>query len=410
MFDMYKKSLRIIAVLSICFFQNVSAETTDNFANPIPFEQWKTNFGKTALKKGVKKSTLDKHFYPVKRLPQVIVYDRRQPEFSRTFGQYITSALSETRRARAKAMYKKHKATLDKIAKKYGVQPRFLVSFWGLETNFGRHTGKMNIIPSLATLTHDLRRSEFFGNELILALKIIQDGHIKRNKFQGSWAGAFGQTQFMPSTFTAYAVDGDGDGVKDLWGSFNDIFASSSNFLKSVGWKRGETWGREVKINNPNFDWSITGHKTLKTLKQWSELGVTKYDGSPLDTSFEGVASIIIPDGAKGPKFLVYNNFRRILNWNRSDYYALAVGLLADDIIGIDGMAWIPPKNEKAISRDDYKFVQTILQKYGYYSSAIDGVFGSGSRASLKKYQKKHGLPADGHLSSEMLKFVKENK
>ncbi|MGB1360499.1 MAG: lytic murein transglycosylase [Alphaproteobacteria bacterium] len=386
------------------------AEIKDNFANPVSFEDWKIGFAKRAKAKGVSEATLQKSFYHIKRLPKVIVYDRRQPEFSRTFGQYITSALSQTRTKRARAMYKKHKKTLDKIAKKYGVQPRFLVAFWGLETNFGRHVGKMDIVRSLATLSHDLRRAKFFENELILALKIMQNGHIKGKTFYGSWAGAFGQTQFMPSTFTAYAVDGNGDGVKDLWGSFDDIFASSSNFLKSVGWKRDETWGRQVKINNDNFDWALTGHKTKKTLKQWADLGVVKYDGSNLDTSFKGKASIIIPAGANGPKFLVYNNFRRILNWNRSDFYALAVGLLADDIVGVDGMDWTPPKNEKAISRADFKFVQSVLKQHGFYNSAIDGVFGSGSRASLKLYQQKHNLPADGHLSNEMLKFVKENK
>ena len=212
------------------------------------------------------------------------------------------------------------------------------------------------------------------------------------------------------STFTAYAVDGDDDGVKDLWGSFDDIFSSSANFLNKVGWKKGETWGRQVKIINDDFDWSVTGHKTLKTLKQWSKLGVVKYDSSKLDTSFNGKASLIIPAGAKGPKFLVYNNFRRILNWNNSDFYALAVGLLSDDIVGINGMNWVPPKNEKSISRNDYKFVQKVLKSYGYYNSKIDGVFASGSKHSLKLYQKKHNLPADGHLSNEVLKYIKDNK
>ncbi|MFL2659857.1 MAG: lytic murein transglycosylase [Alphaproteobacteria bacterium] len=406
----YKFIFNITLCLIFSCFGFANAQYKDNFSNPISFEQWKKDFGKIAESKGVKKTILNKYFYKIESLPKVIVYDRRQPEFSRTFGQYITSALSETRRSRAKQMYKKHKFELDKIASKYGVQPRFIVAFWGLETNFGRHTGKMDIIRSLATLSHDLRRSEFFSNELILALKIIQYGHVDGNQFYGSWAGAFGQTQFMPSTFTAYAVDGDGDGVKDLWGSFDDIFSSSANFLNKVGWKKGETWGRQVKIINDDFDWSVTGHKTLKTLKQWSKLGVVKYDGSKLDTSFNGKASLIIPAGAKGPKFLVYNNFRRILNWNNSDFYALAVGLLSDDIIGGNGMNWVPPKNEKSISRNDYKFVQKVLKSYGYYNSKIDGVFASGSKHSLKLYQKKHNLPADGHLSNEVLKYIKDNK
>ncbi len=333
----------VTLLLGLCV--NVSYAKKD-FDNLTPFDTWKQDFVSRAKSQGVRQKTLDEAFMHIRRNPKVIVYDRRQPEFSRTFGQYISSALSKTRVNRAKQEYIKNKTLLDNVAKKYGVSPHYLVAFWGLETNFGSYTGKMDIIRSLATLSHDLRRAGFFEKELILALKIIQDGHAKSSSFQGSWAGAFGQTQFMPSTFTAYAVDGDGDGKKDLWGSKLDIFSSSSNFLAKVGWKRSEDWGQEVKINNPNFSWNLSGHQVRKTLVEWKKIGVEGIDGKPLDVNINGKASLILPAGANGPKFLVYTNFRKILIWNRSDYYALAVGLLANKIIGVQDMTWKPRKGE----------------------------------------------------------------
>ena len=304
-------------------------------------------------------------------------------------------------------MYKKHKPMLDSISTTYGVEPHYLVAFWGLETNFGRHTGDMDIISSLATLSHDLRRSDFFENELILALKIIQNGHATRENFIGSWAGAFGQTQFMPSTFTAYAIDADADGKKDLWNSKLDFFTSSANFLNSVGWRRGEHWGREVKISNSNFDWQLSGHNVPKTLAEWSDMDITDVNGRPLDTSFVGMARLILPAGANGPKFLVYTNFRKILMWNRSDFYALSVGLLANKLLNLPDMSWKPRKDEKSLSRTDFMIIQKFLKDKGFYTAEIDGVFGSGSRQALKVYQKSSGLMADGHADNTILKHIK---
>ena len=378
-----------------------------DFDNPIPFDTWKKSFKNRAIDQGISQNTLNRAFANVTRNPKVITYDRRQPEFSRTFGQYIGSALSETRVSRAREMYKQHKPMLDNISAKYGVAPHYLVAFWGLETNFGRHTGKMDIIRSLATLSHDLRRSDFFEKELILALKIIQNGHAVRKTFLGSWAGAFGQTQFMPSTFTAYAVDGDGDGKKDLLNSKLDIFSSSANFLSRVGWRRGEHWGREVKISTSDFDWQQSGNKVKKTLTEWSDLGVTDIDGNTLDKSFNGKVRLVLPAGASGPKFLVYTNFRKILVWNRSDFYALGVGLLANKILNLPDMSWKPKKGEKSLSRKDFMSIQKFLHDKGFYTSAIDGVFGSGSRQALKSYQKSSGLITDGHADSQMLKHIK---
>ena len=378
-----------------------------NFDNPIPFETWKKSFKIRAINQGVTQNTLNRAFANVKRNPDVIVSDRRQPEFSRTFGQYISYALSETRVSRAREMYKKHKPMLDSISTTYGVEPHYLVAFWGLETNFGRHTGDMDVISSLATLSHDLRRTDFFEKELILALKIIQNGHATRKTFLGSWAGAFGQTQFMPSTFTAYAIDADSDGKKDLWNSKLDIFSSSANFLNSVGWRRGEHWGGEVKISASNFDWQHSGHGVQKTLAEWSDLGVVDVNGNSLDTSFIGMAKLILPAGASGPKFLVYTNFSKILVWNRSNFYALSVGLLANKILNLPDMSWVPKKDEQSLSRKDLMVIQQLLQKEGFYTSVIDGVFGSGSKQALKEYQKSNNLIADGYADSMLLKYIK---
>ncbi len=405
-----KISKIIIILLWVIFTLNNSF--AQKFDNPKSFEQWKIEFTARALKQGITQTTLDRAFVGKTRNAKVIFYDRRQPEFTSTFQQYIRGALSETRIMRAKVNYKKNIDLLVNVYNKYSVQPRFLIAFWGLETNFGTNIGNLDVIRSLATLSHDLRRSGFFEKELILALKIIQDGHAQSSNFKGSWAGAFGQTQFMPSTFASYSVDGDGDGLKNLWESKSDIFSSSANFLNKVGWNGKQSWGVRVSVLPANFNWQLSGHKTRKTLGQWEKLGIRTADGKSLlaNSNYMGLASLLLPAGSKGPKFLVFNNFRKILNWNRSDNYALAVGLLADEIAGKQYKSLTTASGGRALNRDDYMKIQFFLKQQGFYHNGVDGVFGSKSKNALKKYQHSEGMIADGFADEKILKHIKERR
>ncbi len=297
------------------------------------FEAWLKGVRAEALKKGIKGKTLDVALKGVKPIPRVIELDRRQPEFTLTFQEYITRVVPQSRIKAGRARLAKHRALLDTVAKKFGVQARFIVALWGIESDYGRVTGGFSVIPALATLAHDGRRSKYFRGELFHALKILDEGHIAADKMVGSWAGAMGQSQFMPSSFRAYARDFDDDGRRDIWTTLPDVFASAANYLKRSGWKGDQTWGRKVRLPK-GFDRSLADLKVRRTLPEWSKLGVRNADGGPLPARALK-ASVILPSkGGKGPAFLVYNNYRTILKWNRSHYFAMAVGRLSDAIGG----------------------------------------------------------------------------
>jgi membrane-bound lytic murein transglycosylase B len=272
----------------------------------------------------------------VKLIERVIELDRSQPEFTLTFAQYLERVVPVSRQNRAKARFDEHRDLLKEIGQTYGVQPRFVVALWGIETDFGRVQGGFKVIPALVTLAYDGRRSEFFRKELMDALHIIEEGHISAEEMNGSWAGAMGQSQFMPSSFRQYAQDYDKDGHKDIWTTQSDVFASAANYLKSVGWQDDMTWGREVKlpssgVASPDKAMALHDNKTKKSLPEWAKLGVLSADGSALPTR-PLQARLVLPDGADGPAYLVYANYEAILRWNRSNYFAIAVGTLADSM------------------------------------------------------------------------------
>ena len=245
------------------------------------FEAWLEDFKAEARGKGISDGTLAKAFEGVTPLARVLELDQRQPEFTLTLGRYLKNAVTEQRVNQGRELLARHGGLLQKVSREYGVQPRFLVAFWGLESNFGEFTGGFSVIAALATLAHDTRRSEFFRRELMHALKIIEQGHIGAETMSGSWAGAMGQLQFMPSTFTGYAIDGNADGKNDIWHSLPDIFASAANYLSAVGWRGDETWGREVMLP-AGFDWELAGLGTKKTLGDWQALGVRRARGGDL--------------------------------------------------------------------------------------------------------------------------------
>ncbi len=321
-------NIRILAIAG-ALSAALAAFPADAESDPA-FEAWLTGLRTEALDAGIRQETLDASFVGVAPIPRVIELDRRQPESTLTFEQYVDRIVSNARIERGRARLAENSPLLQEVSAKFGVQPRFIVALWGIETNFGQNTGGFSVIAALATLAYDGRRSQFFRKELLDALRIIDEGHIRPEHMKGSWAGAMGQSQFMPSSFMNFAYDFDGDGAKDIWNTSADVFASAANYLSGVGWKSDITWGREVRLPD-GFDPALADLKVVKQLSEWQSLGVRRADGRDLPAR-DIPASVIFPGKVGGPAYLVYDNYRALLRWNRSLYFATAVGLLSDQI------------------------------------------------------------------------------
>ncbi len=371
------------------------------------FQSWLQGVRAEATSAGISEATLSAALDGLQPNPKVIELDRRQPEFTESFWTYLDKRVSETRITRGRELLSKHRGLLDEIERTYGVQPRFLITFWGLETNFGGYMGTFPTIQSLATLAHDPRRSDFFRTQLLAALRIVDEGHITSGAMIGSWAGAMGQPQFMPTTFARHAVDHDGDGRRDIWTTLPDVFASAAKFLKSAGWRGDQTWGREVMLP-PGFDFALEGKQTRKSLAEWQALGVRRIDGTNLPQPPGFAASVIAPAGAKGPAFLTYQNFRSTLSWNNSVLYAISVGHLSDRIAG--GGPLRTPRSEdlQPLSRAQVTEIQTLLASRGLDPGPADGVLGSQTRAAIKEFQRSRALPPDGHADLAILDALRE--
>ena len=297
-----------------------------------PFSAWMDELRREALSQGISSDTLDAALTDVAPIPRVLELDRKQPEFTLTFQQYMDRVVPQGRVDIGKQKLRENRVLLEEVSRKYGVQPKYIVAFWGIETDFGRLTGGFPVVPALATLAYDGRRSAYFRKELINALTILNGKHIEPAQMTGSWAGAMGQCQFMPSSFLSYAIDFDGDGRKDIWSSKADVFASAANYLARSGWKGDQTWGRPVKLP-ADFDRKLVGANVQKTIGEWQKLGVRRTDGGDLP-SRDLMASIVLPEEGQKAAFLVYNNYQTILKWNRSTFFAVAVGTLAERIGG----------------------------------------------------------------------------
>jgi membrane-bound lytic murein transglycosylase B len=294
------------------------------------FSAWMQELRKEAMSKGISEETLDRTLAGVEPDSKIIKLDRNQPEFKQTFEQYLNKTVTWSRILKGRRLLLEHRDLLDQTRSVYGVQPRFLVAIWAMETNFGSYMGSRPIIQSLVTLAYDKRRSAFFRKELFHALTILDEGHIDVTHMKGSWAGAMGQVQFMPSSFISYAVDADKDGRKDIWNSLPDVFASAANYLSGYNWNGNWTCGREVRLPL-DFDQSLAGMNTKKILSEWQQLGVRRIIGTDLPEANIS-ASLIMPGGSNGPAFLVYKNYRSLYRWNRSHLYALAVCRLSDKL------------------------------------------------------------------------------
>ena len=294
------------------------------------FSAFLSGVRRDAAAHGIRGSTIEIALRRAQYLPHVIELDRKQPESTLTFAEYLDKVVTAQRMDGARRQLAENRVLLDGIWRRYNVEPRFVVALWGIESDFGKIMGNYAVVSALATLAYDGRRSSYFRGELISALRILDQGHIRADDMTGSWAGAMGQCQFMPSTFLGYAVDYDGDGRKDIWNDRADALASIANFISHLGWRGGEGWGREVVLP-AGFDSRYTGLEVKRPTGEWSRLGVRSVDAGPL-VGREGEASLVTPDGAGGPAFLVYDNFRTIMKWNKSAYFATAVGYLADSM------------------------------------------------------------------------------
>lgn len=297
-----------------------------------------------ALTKGFNQAFIEDSFARVEFHKRAVAADRSQPENVETLDTYLPKRVPKWKVDKARALYKEHQVLLKKIGDKYQVQPRFIVALWGLETNFGKYTGGYNVISALSTLAYEGRRESFFKKQLFAALTILDEGHISNENMKGSWAGAMGQNQFMPTSFLSYAVDGDGDGKKDIWQNQADIFSSMANYLKKEGWNDELTWGRQVKLPE-HFDYALaipqnTGSRknwlkawanTEKTLAEWQTLGVRRSDGTNLP-KVDIKAALVFPDDEKGRAYLAYDNYKSLMHWNLSYYFVSSVGHLSDRI------------------------------------------------------------------------------
>ncbi len=398
------KHLKTVTLLSVSAIFCLSAANPAD-AEQKPFAEWLVDLRAEASNKGIREEILSSALDNIKPVPRVIELDRKQPEFTLTFRQYMDRVVPNSRVQKGRKKLAENRALLEEVGKRFGVQPRFIVAFWGIETDFGRVTGGFKLIPALATLAHDGRRSKYFRKELLNALKILNADHIKAKDMVGSWAGAMGQCQFMPSSFLNFAIDYNGDGRKDIWSTREDVFGSAANYLSRSGWKRGWTWGREIRLPK-GFKLELSGLNIRKPLSRWRALGISRMDGISLP-DIEVEASVVLPAGYNGPAFLVYRNFRTILTWNRSILYAIAIGHLADRLAGGAPFKSKRPTVELRLSRNDIKDLQRLLSARGFDTGSSDGVVGPNTRLAIKAYQKKSLLPADGYPTMGLLERLR---
>ena len=373
---------------------------SDEVEHSQKFARWVAEFSTIARAAGIDEATLKIAFDNVRLVPRVIESDQAQPEFTRAVWDYLDSALSTQRIARGQDKLLQLRPEVDTIAARYGVPTEVLVAIWGMESNYGSNVGDIPTIDALATLGFEGRREEWARGQLLAALKILQHRDIDRAQMIGSWAGAMGQTQFLPSNFLAYAVDADGDGRRDIWGSVADVMASTANFLARSGWQAGQPWGLEVRLP-PGFDYARAEADVQQPATKWAAEGVQSMDGAPLPAWVD--SSILLPASARGPAFLVGPNFRTILRYNNSTSYALAVGLLAQKLAGGPAVQTPWPRDLPPLSRSQLLALQTALNVRGFDSGTPDGTVGPATRRGVRQYQRSLNLPADGYPTLDLL-------
>ena len=356
-----------------------------------------------AMGRGISAQTFDTALQGVEPDPSVLEAMDSQPEFKTPIWDYLASLVDDQRIADGRARLTQWSAILDKVEERFGVDRHVVVAVWGVESDFGKSAGGRPLVRSLATGACSGRRAKFFRDELMATLRIVQSGDMRPEELKGSWAGAFGQTQFMPTTFQRLAVDFDGDGRRDIVGSVPDALGSTANFLNKAGWVTGQPWGYEVRL--PAGYSGASGRGTKLPLSQWSALGLITADGQPLTGS--GPAALLLPAGASGPAFLVFRNFNAIYSYNGADSYALAIAHLSDRLRGSGAFRTAWPTDDVGLSRAQRREVQELLAARGFDIGAPDGAIGPRTRTAIRAFQASAGLPEDGHAGTRVLNALK---
>ncbi|WP_193143078.1 lytic murein transglycosylase [Meridianimarinicoccus sp. MJW13] len=380
---------------------NVTSVSVSNLG----FERWLNGFRSRARAQGISDQTLNAAFSGIRYNTNVISRDRNQSEFTKALWEYLDSAVSNARINNGRAAYRKYQQTLAAIERKYDVEAEVVVAIWGLESAYGTYRGNNDVVEALATLAYDGRRGNFFEEQLIASLKILQAGDVAPRNMIGSWAGAMGHTQFIPTSYLAYAVDFSGDGKRDIWSNDpTDALASTAAYLSRFGWKKGQPWGVEVRLPSV-FNYGMAGHGTAKTPRQWAALGVRGMDGQPVPN--HGRASILLPAGSQGPAFMIFKNFNVIERYNAADSYVIAVGHLSDRIKGKPDFIASWPRGDRTLRLSERKELQQRLSAAGYSTGGVDGLIGPNTIDAIRDYQKSAGLVPDGYASVELLKTLR---
>ena len=367
------------------------------------FESWKADFRREALASGIRPDIFDRAFAGVTLNPKVIQLDRKQPEFSRPIWKYLESAVSETRVANGRKKRAELGPVLDDIERRFGVDSQVVLGIWGLESAYGSFYGDYSVIRSLATLAFEGRRAKFGREQLLAALRILQAGDIAPDQLKGSWAGAMGHTQFIPTSFEAYAVDYTGDGRRDFWGDPSDALGSAANYLARHGWRRGEPAYAIVRLP-AGIDYFDLNAANKQPVGYWASRGVTLADGRPLPAL--GEAAIVLPAGARGPAVMTFHNFGVIRKYNNATSYALGVAHLGERIMGAGPLNLSWPEDDRPLGRTEKKTLQEQLTALGFDTGGVDGILGPNSRKAVREFQRSRGLPADGYASEKLLRRV----
>ena len=368
------------------------------------FADWRQAMRSEAIATGIDAALFDRVFAGVTPDPAVLKADSSQPEFTRPVWEYLDGAVSSSRIGRGRVLLAQHNTMLQRIEQQYGVEAQILVAIWGLESNFGNNIGSHSVIRSLATLAYDGRRQGFWRAQLLAALQILQNGDVPSDRMIGSWAGAMGQTQFMPTTYPQHAVDFDGDGKRDLWNSSADALASAAHYLQASGWQRGQPWGFEVRLPS-DFDYALADPDQRRSLTEWAELGVRPL--APTGAAASARASLQLPAGHQGPAFLLLDNFRSILKYNNSTSYALAIGLLADNLLRSTEIKGQWPRGERQLGRSERVELQELLAQAGFDPGSADGIIGANTRKAIRALQLQLNWPADGYPNTQLLQQLR---
>lgn len=372
-------------------------------APPATFSTWRARFRLKALRAGIDAELFDRALAGIEPDASVVRADGAQPEFTRPVWEYLDGAMSPIRVRKGQALLAEHAASLQAIENRYGVERETLVAIWGMESSFGQFQGEHSVIRSLATLAFEGRRPHWAEEQLLAALQILQSGDIAANGLRGSWAGAMGQTQFIPTTYLSHAVDFDGDGRRDIWNSSADALASAAHYLQASGWQRGKPWGFQVALPD-GFDYALADSEIRKTYAQWHALGVK---GTPAGLAPGDTGYLLLPAGHRGPAFLVFGNFAAILRYNNSSSYALGVGLLGQRLAGGGQVSGSWPKDERPLGRSERVALQEGLTARGYNPGPADGIIGANTRRAVRAFQQSLGLPADGYPTPALLQRLR---